>query len=244
MHWAKVLGVVQCTGPRFRGSDVTGFSGETHTHVLPGEGGIKETHKKRESCAQRMKKVHLIISDYIKYFADKKSRRTIYYQAKSGRFPLPVFTYEIRGRKHYFVEIADPVMMKIVKIREKKNKNENVISIDVRVPEKIVKPLNLISSPDCYDYKLFHKFIEETMMKGGLNSVSTTIQFEPVGYEKKHIQMMGKDYRRLKHIAESSHLKISKTLTILLEAYLMLNYPNNFLYKSKGGQNGDMLFTC
>ena len=218
--------------------------GDTPVPSFKEESGI--TYEKEMVRGQEMKEVHLILSDYIKYFADKKSRRSIYRQVELGEFPLPVCIKKIRGRKYYFVEIADVEMIELINAlkelkKEKSSHKENIIPVSIKVPEKMVKALNLISSPNCQDYKQLHKFIKEEVMMGKLNNVSTTLQLEPIRYEKKHIQMLEKDYQRLKQIASSSDLNISKTLTMLLEAYLMLNRPRNFL---KGGQYGDMLSTC
>ena len=189
----------------------------------------------------RMEKVRITLPDYIRNFTHKKTRSSIYNQVTSGKFPFPVYIHENRGRKHYFVEIADPGMIKILKILKKKMNGENIISIDVKVPQKIIKAINLVSSPDSYDYKHFHKFIGEEVIKGKLNNVSTTIQVGPLMYQKEHIRILKKDYRRLKQISDFSNLSISKTLTMLFKAYLMLNYPQNFL---KGGEDGNMLSTC
>jgi hypothetical protein len=172
----------------------------------------------------------LLMSDYIRLIKNYKERhrRTFYKDLHSGQLPFPVRVLCRGKRRFYFVEITDPKLIKEVeshKMREKIMKQiEKIIYIHIKVPERISKAVNLISSPEFPDYRQFYEFINQAPAE----ILPIRLSFCPIKYVERRIRIREEDYKKVLKIAEANDLSLSKVIATLLESYIISNYKTRF----------------
>jgi len=170
------------------------------------------------------KKTPLALPEYIEVTGNdqKKSRRTFYRHLHSGKLGFTVWPIYQGRRKRYFVEVDDPEMIKKVRFRKVAQeivKGKKTICIYIKVPERVLRKVNKISSPESTAYNRFYEFIN----KEPENILPIKIVFHPVKYFKKRIRIQKEDYQKILQIAEANGLSVGKVITTFLESYMTPN---------------------
>ena len=175
---------------------------------------------------KKPQKTLILLADYIRFTKDdkKRSRWTFYRDLHSGKLGFPAKVLFKGKKKYYFIEIEDPKIIERASFHDAIQKmlkmKEKTIYIHIKVPEKISKAVNMISSPDSLDYRRFYEFIDQRPTK----VLPIRIDFNPVTYIGRRINIREEDYQKVLRIAEANDLSVSKVIVTLLKSYLALEY--------------------
>jgi hypothetical protein len=175
---------------------------------------------------KKPKKTLILLADYIRFTKDdkKRSRYAFYRDLHLGKLGLPVKVVCKRKKKYYFIEIEDPKVIERASfhgaIKKMLKMKEKTINIHLRVPEEISKVINMISSPASSDYGRFYEFVDQRPTE----VLPIRIDFNPVTYLGRRINIQKKHYQKVLWIAEANDLSVSKVIVTLLKSHLAVEH--------------------
>jgi len=196
----------------------------------------------------------IALSEFIDFTegSRKETSRTVYRHLHSGKLGYPVKVIRKKKKLYFFIGIRDKEVVEDFKLYKKardlsKNKDslqrEKIKNISIRIPDKLGKYLNWVSSPTSPDYREFYRFI------GGESTSPLPIKIDSGElnyFVKKRIRIREEDYRKVLKIAENNNLTVSKVIEIFLEHFAAQTFrvsPEGNQKISKGGSYADMLLT-
>ncbi len=200
------------------------------------------------------KEIFIPLSEFIDFteVSRKMTSRTIYRHLHSGKLGYSVKVIRKKKKVYYFIGIRDKEVVEDFKLYKKacnllKKKDslqgEKIKKISIRIPDRLGKYLNWVSSPTSPDYRGFYRFI------GGESTSTLPIKIDlgAVNYfVKKRIRICEEDYRKVLKIAENNNLTVSKVIEIFLESFAAQTFrvsPEGNHKISEGGSYADMLLT-
>jgi transcriptional regulator with XRE-family HTH domain len=173
------------------------------------------------------KEMFIPLSEFIDFteVSRKETSRTIYRHLHSGKLGYSVKVIRKKKKGHYFIGIREKEVIEDFKLYKKacnllKEKDslqgEKIKKISIRIPDRLGKYLNWVSSPTSPDYRGFYRFI------GGesTNPLPIKIDLGELNYfVQKRIRIREEDYRKVLKIAENNNLTVSKVMEIFLERF-------------------------
>jgi transcriptional regulator with XRE-family HTH domain len=200
------------------------------------------------------KEIFIPLSEFIDFteVSRKETSRTIYRHLHSGKLGYSVKVIRKKKKGYYFIGIRDKEVIKDFKLYKKacnflKKKDslqgEKIKKISIRIPDRLGKYLNWVSSPNSPDYREFYRFI------GGESTSPLPIKIDIAElnyFVKKRIRIREEDYRKVLKITENNNLTVSKVIEIFLERFAAQTFrvsPEGNHKINKGGSHADMLLT-